>query len=75
MCEEPVNFLIFCIEEYKLAHNLTGGEVFDLFDKYGVTGFILKFHDVLHIEGAKSIIVQIDDYIANHGGDICTENQ
>jgi hypothetical protein len=42
---------------------MSGEEVFGLFDRYGVTGFIIKFHDVLHIESPQSVVAQIDEFI------------
>ncbi|MDR0908243.1 MAG: DUF3791 domain-containing protein [Spirochaetaceae bacterium] len=65
MCEEPVNFLLFCIEFYKNIHNMEGARVYALFDLYKVTDFILKHHETLHIEGPHAIIKQLDEFIAN----------
>ncbi|MDR1288393.1 MAG: DUF3791 domain-containing protein [Treponema sp.] len=66
MTSAPVHFLIFCIETYKIMHHMSGEEVFGLFDRHGITGFIIKFHDVLHIESPQSIVAQIDEFI-EHG--------
>ncbi|MDR1308137.1 MAG: DUF3791 domain-containing protein [Treponema sp.] len=66
MTSAPVHFLIFCIETYKIMHHMSGEEVFGLFDRYGVTGFIIRFHDVLHIESPRSVVTQIDEFM-EHG--------
>jgi hypothetical protein len=63
MTSAPIHFLILCIETYKTQHRMSGGEVFGLFDRYGVTDFIIKFHDVLHIESPDSVVAQIDEFI------------
>ncbi|MDR0587058.1 MAG: DUF3791 domain-containing protein [Treponema sp.] len=64
MCKEPVHFLLLCIESYKFEHNMTGGDVMNLFDDCGAVDFIIKFHDVLHIESPQAIVHQIDDFIS-----------
>jgi hypothetical protein len=42
---------------------MTGEEVMNLFDGCGAVNFIIKFHDVLHIESPQAIVRQIDDFI------------
>jgi hypothetical protein len=42
---------------------MSGEEVLDLFDRHGVTDFIIKFHDVLHIESPRSVVAQIDEFM------------
>lgn len=56
-------FLIFCIEQYKAAKNLTGNQVMDLFNKYGVSEYIVSCFEALHTTGANYIIEDIDLYI------------
>lgn len=57
------NFLIFCIEEYKSAKNLTGKQVIRLFQKYRVSEYILSCFEALHTTGTSYIIYDIDLYI------------
>lgn len=57
------NFLIFCIEEYKSAKNLTGKQVIRLFQKYRVSEYILSCFEALHTTGTSYIIDDIDLYI------------
>jgi hypothetical protein len=66
MTSAPVHFFILCIETYKVLHNMSGEEVLALFDRCGVTDFIIKFHDVLHIESLRSVVTQIDEFM-EHG--------
>ena len=58
-------FIILCVEEYKNAKAMTGGEVVDLFNKYSVFEYIKLFYDVLHTTGTKYMINDIDEYIAH----------
>ena len=57
------NFLIFCIEQYKSAKNLTGRQVMDLFRKYRVSEYIVSCFEALHTTGTNYIIEDIDLYI------------
>jgi hypothetical protein len=62
----PVHFLILCIETYKSVRRMSGEDVFGLFDRHGVTDFIIRFHDVLHTESPRSVVAQIDEFM-EHG--------
>lgn len=57
------NFLIFCIEQYKSAKNLTGKQVVDLFRKYRVSEYVVSCFEALHTTGTNYIIEDIDLYI------------
>lgn len=59
-------FLVYCLEIYKAAHNLTGREVIDLFSQYHVTEYITSCYGALHTTGAEYLIEDIDGYIAAH---------
>lgn len=56
-------FLIFCIEQYKSAKDLTGKQVMDLFRRYGITEYIVDCFEALHTTGTNYIIADIDSYI------------
>lgn len=56
-------FLIFCIEQYKSAKNLTGKQVMKLFCEYGVCEYIVSCYEALHTTGVNYIISDIDLYI------------
>ena len=56
-------FLIYCIEIYKTAKNLTGKEVMGLFTKYRVNDYVRNYFDSLHTTGEKYIVSDIDLYI------------
>ena len=56
-------FLIFCIEQYKSAKNLTGKEVIELFRKHRVSEYIVSCFEALHTTGTNYIVEDIDLYI------------
>lgn len=56
-------FLIFCVEIYKNARNLTGKEVSELFTRYGIWDYIYSCYEALHTTGPAYIIDDINEYI------------
>jgi len=61
---KELEFLIFCMENYKVHRALTGKQVYDLFEKYGVFQYVMEFYDVLHTTGYQYINHDIDSYLA-----------
>lgn len=61
---QTLQFKVFCIEQYKNQHNMTGAETMKRFKEYGVFDYLGAFFDVLHSTGAKYIVEDIDMYIA-----------
>ncbi len=57
-------FLVYCIERYRYAKNLSGAETSELFDKYNVYDYIIQFFESLHTMGENLIIQDIDNYIS-----------
>lgn len=57
------NFLIFCIEQYKVAKDLTGRQVMELFCRYKVMEYIVSCFEALHTTGTNYIVEDIDLYI------------
>lgn len=58
-------FVSFCIEQYKMKNNLSGEETFSLFDKYGVTDFLIQNYSTLHCQSHQWINEEIDTFINN----------
>jgi DNA modification methylase len=58
-------FKVFCLENYKTTHNLTGKKALEIFQKYRVFEYITSCYDVLHANGRLYIINNIDDYMKN----------
>jgi len=61
--EENTNFIVYCIEEYKAARNLSGREVIRLFNRYGILDYIRNYYEALHTTGPRYIVDDIDGYI------------
>ena len=62
-------FKVFCLENYKTAHGLTGKAAYDVFQKYDVFSYITDYYDILHSFGANYLNNDIDEFIANRKGD------
>jgi len=58
-------FKVFCLERYKSAHKMKGGDAFRLFREFGVLEYLSSFYDVLHTFGERYIVSDIDDFIEN----------
>ena len=56
-------FLVYCIEIYKIAKNLKGKEVYNLFEQYKLNDYIIKYFEALHTTGKEYIIADIDRFI------------
>ncbi len=48
---KPLEFLIYCIEEYKRIHGTQGRETYDLFDSSGAARYIIDHYEALHTAG------------------------
>lgn len=56
-------FIAFCVEVYKKAHGMSGGDAFSLFAKYDVIPFLSEHFDVLHTQNYKWILAEVDNFI------------
>jgi len=63
--DKLITFKVFCLENYKTVHNLTGKTALDIFQKNKVFDYITSYFDVLHSFGRLYIINDIDDFIAH----------
>ena len=57
-------FLIYCMELEKQARQLSGRQVYDLFERHGLFEFVTRFYELLHVHGEKYILEDIDARIA-----------
>lgn len=57
-------FLIYCMERYRYFKGLTGAEVAEEFDRYGLYDYITRYFESLHTMGDRYIVQDIDDYIS-----------
>lgn len=62
---ERMQFVIFCIEYYKVHKGLTGKQTFHLFEKYSVIDFLIEGYDVMSSESVDSNLYCIDEYLKN----------
>lgn len=56
-------FLVYCIEIYKSAKNLSGRQTIQIFTKYDVINYVKSYFEALHTTGEKYIVNDIDEYI------------
>ncbi len=61
--KSEMQFLIFCIEQYRLRDNLPSAGVLAMFIRWGVDKFLRDNFEILHSQGAEYILHEIDVYI------------
>jgi hypothetical protein len=66
--DSATKFLVYCIEIYKNAHHLTGRQVVQLFEQYGIFEYIITCYGALHTTGAEYIVDDIAGLIADRAG-------
>lgn len=54
-----LEFLIYCIEEYKRRYGTTGRETYNLFERSGVSRYIVDHYDALHTAGVEYTLADI----------------
>jgi len=61
-----LEFVAFCIEQYKMVTKQTGCKVEQLFQQRGVIDFLIDNYEVLHTHGEQSIMNEIEGYLKYH---------
>ena len=61
--------MIFCLETYKQHRGLSGEETYELFKKYRFDEYIIDLYELLHIQGTRRLIEELDEY--QHAQDVC----
>ncbi len=64
---KEIKFTVFCMESYKVYKALSGRQVSELFEQYGVYDYIREFYDMLHTTGYQYINQDIDIYLSARG--------
>ena len=64
------NFVVFCAEQYKMARDMTGRDLAELFTRYGIWDYLYSCFEALHTTGTKYIINDIDQYIQECGNEL-----
>ena len=54
------DFLIFVMEEYKYLEKMKSDDIVQLFFKYNIFEYILKYYDSLHTLGGRAIVDDIN---------------
>ena len=60
---ERMEFMAYCVEEYKAVERLNGKAVIDLFGKYDVLEYIGNCYGALHTTGGPYIVEDINTFI------------
>lgn len=69
--EKKINdFIVFCIEVFKEKTGLTGEEVYEIFDKYGVLKYLYEGYDMLHTQGDGWLMEDIKEFLKIRGYDV-----
>ena len=63
-----LEYLIYCIEEYKRRHGTNGKETYQLFEQSGASQYIIAHYDALHTAG----ILTVRSTVISARSDICT---
>lgn len=58
-----LEYLIYCIEEYKRLHGMSGKETFRLFEQSGAGRYIIDHYDALHTAGIQYTLDDIQDIV------------
>ena len=60
---DNVDFIAYCLEEYKFTKGMTGKEVIELFKKYDIIDYIVTCYGTLHTMSGLAIVEDIDSLI------------
>ena len=63
---EKLEFVAFCIEQYKNSTHRKGSEVEQLFQQHHVIQFLIEHYEILHTQSAQSIQEEITEYLNCH---------
>jgi len=59
-------FIIFCLEHYRIFKQITAMQALSLFRRTGVFQYLVEGYEVLHTQGTKYLVADIEDFINNH---------
>ena len=59
------DFIVFCLESYKVKNNISGNYAYNIFLKYDLFDYLKDGYDVLHTQGQDYIINDIEVYLKN----------
>lgn len=61
--DDRLDFLVYCIENYKNSKGLKGRETIALFNRYRVLDYINASYEALHTTGREYIVDDLNIYI------------
>ncbi len=61
-----LEFVAFCIEQYKHKTQQKGLDVQRLFEENDVITFLIEHYEILHTQSAESIYYEIVEYLKKH---------
>jgi hypothetical protein len=61
--DNKTKFLVYCVEIFKTACKLSGRQVNDIFNRYGIHEYIVNCYAALHTTGPEYIIEDITSLI------------
>jgi hypothetical protein len=56
-------FLIYCLEMYRMAKEMTGRQVIELFKQYDIIDYVMSCYEALHTTGWQYIVEDIDLFL------------
>lgn len=62
--DDKIDFLVYCIENYKNVKGLKGRETIELFNRYRVLDYLNASYEALHTTGKEYIVDDLDIYIS-----------
>ena len=65
--EKIIEFLSFCIENFKAKHSMNGKDVATLFKQSGTLEFLNNGYEMLHTQGKEYILEEIEIFLKNRG--------
>lgn len=65
--DNVIEFISFCIENFKYEHKMKGKEVANIFNESGVIDFLTEGYDLLHTQGKSYILDEINIFLQKRG--------
>ena len=59
-----LEFVAFCIEQYKNSKHLSGSKAMEVLNGYGVLEYLAQHYETLHTQSHHWLIEDIDEYIS-----------
>jgi len=61
--DEKTPFIVYCLEEFKSAEQLSGKAAIELFNRHGVVDYIRAYYEALHTTGRQYIVDDLREFI------------